>query len=491
MLHPAAGMDTKLRSYALGQLESEGFETDLSSAVAKELEALAGSEATSAAALALSSGVIRDMRELAWSSIDNRETRDVDQIEYTEATAAGTRVYIGIADVDVLVPAGSAVDARARQNTVSVYGVGVLLPMLPEALSEGLTSLLPNADRAAIVAEFVVTPEGSITAPSVYRALVRNTVQLDYDTINDWLAAEGELPAVALALGEQLRLQHEAAVRLRGRREELGALEFERHETRPVVEDGVVTDIAVVRRGAARDLIEDFMIAANAVIAGFLEANDVAWIRRMVGPPERWSRIVTVLEGVGMSLPASPDRIALARALRRVREERAALHEDLSSQVLRLLGAGAYVVEHRAEELDAHFALAVDDYTHFTAPNRRYADLVTQRIVKAVLAGAACPYADAELESIAAQCTLMEDRARNVERRVARRAAAMLLEPRVGDVVDAIVTGQRDSGATVELLHPAVEGQLSDKVERKRGDRIRVRIEKVDVEKSAFDFVAT
>jgi exoribonuclease-2 len=482
-------MIEQLRDYARELLMAEGFATEIPSAASAEIATLGASGG--AGPTDVHGDGVRDLRELAWSSIDNVTTRDVDQLEQSELAEGGTRIRVAIADVDAFVPKGSALDAYAAQNTVTIYAGDAILPMLPRELSEGMTSLLANRDRLAIVAEFVVDSAGATREETVYRALVRNRAQLDYDSLNAWLAGSGPLPSAAGSLEDQLRMQHEAALRLRGLRESRGALEFERHETRPVMRDGEIVDFEVVHGGAARDLIEDFMIAANSVIAGFLEKHNVSWIRRMVGAPERWPKMVEVAAAAGFTLPAVPDRIALAAFLRAQKTNHPDQFFDESTSVLRLLGSGAYVVEHRAEDLEAHFALAVDDYTHFTAPNRRYADIVTQRIVKAVLDHASCPYSDVELESIARQCTEMEDKAHGVERKLARRAATQLMSSRVGEEFDGTVSAADDGRVTVLLAHPAVEGRIvSGDVAAAVGSQVRVRVTAVDIDKGRIDLSA-
>ncbi|HEX6693621.1 MAG TPA: RNB domain-containing ribonuclease [Longimicrobiales bacterium] len=473
-------MHSELRDYALGLLREAGFQVDLTSQAAAQLDALPVGPAA---------GGIMDLTHLPWSSIDNPTTRDVDQLEYAEAVPGGTRVLVAIADVDEWVPRGSPLDLRAGQNTVSVYGGEVLLPMLPERLSEGLSSLLADQPRLAVIAEFVASPDGVLNNGKVYRALVKNAVQLDYETINAWLSGAGPLPAKAAQMEEQLRLQNDAAERLRGQRERLGALEFQRNEVRPVVKDGRVVDMVLTHPGPARDLIEDFMIAANATIAGFLEKHDVSWIRRMVGAPERWSQIAALIREGGGTAPDTPDRTALAAFLNAARARDPENFASVSLSVLRLLGSGEYMVEHRAEDLGAHFALAVEDYTHFTAPNRRYADVVTQRIVKAVLAGEKCPYGDVELEEIAAHCSRMEDAARAVERKVVRYATMLLMQPRVGETFDAVVADASKQDARIMLTTPVIEGRLdADGVTRKDGDSLRVRLTAVDVAAGRMTF---
>jgi exoribonuclease-2 len=473
-----------LTAAARSILRENGFEVELSGAARRQLEALTD---------ALPDDDARDLRALPWSSIDNATTRDLDQIEVAEPLDGGeTRLRIAIADVDARVPKGAPLDMHAARNTVSVYAGDTVLPMLPERLSTELTSLVEGEDRLALVAEMVVDAEGGTRESAVYRALVRNRAQLDYESVGAWLAGTGPLPAKAEAAGleAQLRVQGDAARRLRKQREARGALELETVEARPVLKDGRVVDLELTDKGRARDLIEDFMIAANAAVAGFLEEHDVAWIRRLVPPPERWPRLVELARRSGDTLPPEPDRYALAAFLRRRRAADPAGFPHLSVSVVKLLGAGTYVVEHRGEDLAGHFGLAVQDYTHSTAPNRRFADLVSQRLVKAVLAGERVPYTDAELDYAARHCTEMEDRARRVERLLRKLAAMDLVHDRIGDVFDAIVTGASPKGTWVRLRHPAVEGRV---VAGERGldvgDHVRVRLVKLDPERGYIDFV--
>lgn len=480
-------MSDDLRTYGRDLLTQEGFAVDATPEVTAEVAThvahplVRGAESPPDVS-------IRDLRTLPWSSIDNVETRDVDQLEQSEIVTDGTLVRIAIADVDAYVRKGSALDMRAAQNTVSVYAGDVLLPMLPEELSAGLTSLLKDADRLAVVAEFVVDAQGATRDEAVYRAWVRNTAQLDYESISAWLGGKAPLPPAAHALEEQLRMQYDTAVRLRNQRELRGALDFERVETRPVLVNGSVVDMQITQRGAARDLIEDFMTAANAVIAGYLERNNVSWIRRMVGPPERWPQIVEIASRAGVTLPAEPDRVALGAFLHAQRDKYPDRFAALSNSVLRLLGSGAYVVEHRHEDLAAHFALGVEDYTHFTAPNRRYADVVTQRMVKEMLLGHDSPYDDAALDAIAKQCTTMEDKARAVERRVEKRAAVLLMADHIGKEINAVVTAASKGRTFARMRSPAVEGRIVTGEEGLHpGQHVRVRVTAVDVERDHVD----
>ncbi len=479
-----------LEAATIAALREKGFEVELSAAARAQLAEL---ERTGPAVAG--EGDVRDLRALPWSSIDNRESRDLDQIEVAEAGPGGDiLVRVGVADVDALVPKESPIDVHAGTNTTSVYAGGAVYPMLPEALSTGLTLLNPGEDRLGLVAEFMVCEDGSCHSARLYRAMVHNRAQLDYGSLGAWLLGQGPLPAAAAALAgldQQLRLQDEAAQRLRAQRESRGALELETIEARPILDDGHVIDLEVRPKTRASELIEDFMIAANTAIAEFLEAHDVSWIRRMVRKPRRWARIVELAAGHGGHLPAEPDREALAAFLRAQRRADPLRFPDLSLAVVKLLGRGEYVLERRGEDLEGHFGLAVEDYTHSTAPNRRYADLLTQRLVKAVLAGGPMPYTDLELRTLAERCTAMEDAAQRVERLARKIAAAHLMAEHVGEWFPAIVTGASPKGTWVRLLQPPVEGRV---IRGERGldvgDRVDVQLLEVDEHRGYVDFGA-
>ncbi len=437
---------------------------------------------------------VRDLRSLLWSSIDNDESRDLDQIEVAEALANDlVRVRVGIADVDALVHPSSAIDDYAGKNTCTVYTGARIFPMLPESLSTDHTSLGEAVDRLAVVVEMDIAPSGEITRSDVYRAAVRNQAKLAYDSVGAFLDG-GSPPAKVAAnrtLQEQLRLQDKAARALKKLRHEHGALDLETIEARAVVSHGTVTGIALTKKSPARALIEDFMIAANGAMARFLDGHGVASIRRVVKAPERWARIVTLAAECGDALPAEPSSRALGEFLDRRKVAAPDLFADLSLSVVKLMGPGEYALEHPGEAHDGHFGLAVTDYTHSTAPNRRFADLVTQRLVKAALAQARCPYSDQELAQIAARCTQKENDARKVERTTRKQAAALFLANRIGQEFDSIVTGVADKGTFVRLLDPPAEGRV---VEGERGldvgDHVRVRLVATEPRKGFIDFVA-
>jgi exoribonuclease-2 len=434
---------------------------------------------------------VRDLRGLLWSSIDNDTSRDLDQIEVVERLPSSqTRILVGIAEVDALVAQNTPIDAHASQETTTVYTGVRNFSMLPEELSTGLTSLLEGQERTAVVIEFVVNPDGTIASEDVYRALVINRAQLTYNAVGAWLEQKaGPPPKVAAStdLQQQLRLQDEAAQALKTQRHLHGALDIETTEVHPVVLNQQVSDIVKQQRNRATDLIEDFMIAANGVVARRLLT--VSSLRRVVRTPKRWDRIVELAAQQGEKLPPDPDSKALNDFLQR-RKAAAPLHfADLSLAVIKLMGPGEYVLEKPGEPEMGHFGLAVQDYSHSTAPNRRFADLVTQRLLKALLAGKRPPYSDSELAAIAQNCTSKEDAARKVEREMTKRLAAITMSSRIGQVFDAIVTGVNDHGTFVRVLHPHVEGLL---VGGQRGldvgDSLHARLVRADVNRGYIDF---
>lgn len=465
-----------------------GFSPDLPQAVAAELASLS-SRATDPAAAAA-----RDLRSLLWSSIDDTKSRDLDQVEYVERLPGGElRVLIGIADVDARVPQGSAIDAHAATNTTSVYTGVRTFPMLPEELSTDLTSLLGGADRAAIVTEMMITGDGAVTQSQVYPALVHNYAKLSYETVGAWLDGKGELPeAVSQTpnLEAQIRLQAEAAQHLHDLRREHGALELQTLQATPVVNHtGQLTDLASVERNSARDIIENFMIAANVTMAEFLQAHQVTSLRRVVRTPRYWPRIVEIARGFNEELPPTPDSRALADFMTRRRAADPLHFPDLSLSIVKLLGPGEYTVQTPGATSEGHFGLAVHDYTHSTAPNRRYADLVTQRLVKAALEKDRPPYAAAQLQELAAHCTEREDAARKVERKMRKVEAAVLLGSRIGDQFDAIVTGVTPKGTFVRLLTPVADGLVRRGEEGLRvGDKVHVRLLSTEPERGFIDF---
>ena len=432
---------------------------------------------------------LRDLRKLPWFSIDNDDTRDLDQLTFAEPQGAGIRLLVAIADVDALVPQESDTDRHAGHNTVSVYTPARIFPMLPERLSTGLTSLHEGEDRLAVVVEMRVDEDGSVPEATLFRAAVHNHARLTYDRVAAWLEGHGALPEGAKKLEGQLRLQDEAAERLRQRRHERGALRFETVRTRPVVENGRVRALEEDRKNRAKELIEDFMLAANSATASFLEQRGYPSIRRLVRSPKRWPRIVDIAAQLGEKLPEEPEPAALSRFLERRRAADPDAFPELSLSVLKLLGSGEYTVDLPGQPAPGHFGLAAEDYTHATAPNRRYPDLVTQRLVKAALAGRPASYEPAALEELARWCTRKEDDARRVERQVSKSAAALLLADRIGETFDAIVTGASEKGTWVRTCRHPVEGRLTrGNHNLDVGDRVRVELVSVNVERGFIDF---
>jgi exoribonuclease-2 len=465
-------------------LVANGFEPDYDAQAKTQLDAL-----TAPASAPVG---VRDMRDRPWSSIDNKESKDLDQIEIAEKMDNGCiRVIVGVADVDSLVAKGSPLDEHAYANCTSVYTGVDVFPMLPVKLSTGLTSLNEDEDRLAIAVETVVDPDGNVVSFDVYRAMVRNQAQLAYEPVGTWLT--GGPPPDKIANDktqiDQLKLQHEASQRLKAERLRNGALEFETIEATPITQDGKIVDLKVIAKNEARNLIEDFMIASNVAIAKFLEARGRSGIRRVVREPERWARIVELAKTYGTTLPNAPDSLALAHFLADRHKADPERFPDLSLSIVKLMGPGIYALDLPGKDPGGHFGLATHDYTHATAPNRRYADVVTQRLVKAAIAGAPAPYTNDELTDIAARCTEREDAENKVERTVRKTVAALLLHDKIGTTFDAIVTGASPKGTFVRTLHPPAEGMVIRNAEKfDVGDKVKVKLVGADPYKGFIDF---
>jgi len=434
----------------------------------------------------------KDLRKLLWSSIDNDTSKDLDQLEWAEQMPDGRiRVLVAIADVDVRVAKGTPVDRHAASETTSVYTGVTVYPMLPKELSEGITSLNENQDRVAMVTEFCVDAAGSVTDGKAYRALVRNRAQLAYPSVGTWLEGNAPAPPKIAANAEleaQVKLQDTAAQRMSGGRFQHGALDLETIETRPIMLEDEAVEIKRLVKSRSTSLIEEFMVAANGVIARTFEAGGVPSIRRIVRTPKRWDRIVEVAAGLGTHLPAVPDSKVLNDFLLAQKPDH---FPDLSLSVVKLMGPGEYVLVRPNEVSPGHFGLAVLDYTHSTAPNRRFPDVVTQRILKASLAKVAQPYTIDELSAIAARCTLMEDGARKVEREMQKRIAAVVLHSHIGQTYRAIVTGVNQYGTFVRTLDPHVDGMLTQGSKGLDvGDRIVVKLISTNPERGFIDFAA-
>ena len=436
---------------------------------------------------------VRDLRDLLWASIDNDDSLDLDQLTVAEAMPGDkVKILVAVADVDSLVKNGSAIDEHARHNTTSVYTAARIFPMLPEKLSTDLTSLNFNEDRLSIVVEMVIGADGSLQDSDIYRARVRNHAKLAYNSVAAWLEGNGTVPeaiAAANGLDENLRMQDRTAQSMKNFRHVHGALSLETIEAKPIFDGDEIRDLEVEKKNRAKDIIEDFMIAANGVTARYLSSKKFPSIRRVVRTPKRWERIVEIAQEHGFKLPDNPDSKALEEFLIKEKAADPLRFPDLSLAVIKLLGAGEYVAELPGDTAPGHFGLAVRDYTHSTAPNRRYTDLITQRLLKAAIADGSSPYSDDELDVLAKHCTEEEDAAKKVERQVGKSAAALLLESRIGEQFDAIVTGASSKGTWVRLLNMPVEGRLVHGFEGiDVGDRIRVQLISVDVERGYIDF---
>ena len=433
-----------------------------------------------------------DLRSMPWCSIDNDDSMDLDQLTVAEAKQDGTiRILVAVANVDALVKGGSAIDDHAKTNTTSVYTAAEKFPMLPDKLSTDLTSLNQDQDRLAVVVDMIVAADGTVQGSDIYEAVVRSHAKLTYNSVAAWLEQTGPMPPAvgsAAGLAENLSLQDKAAQLLKGHRHLLGALSLQTIEAKPLFEDDMVSSLQVQEKNRATELIEDFMIAANGVTVRFLSAHKFPSIRRVVHVPKRWDRIVEVAAEHGSKLPAAPDSKALEDFLTSAKAADPVAFPDLSLTIIKLLGSGEYSAELPGSNAEGHFGLAVRDYTHSTAPNRRYPDVITQRLAKAAIANKPVPYSMADLTALATHCTDQEDNANKVERQVEKSAAALLLQSRIGEQFDAIVTGAADKGTWARLLTVPVEGRVVQGFQGLDvGQHTRVQLVSVDVDKGFID----
>jgi exoribonuclease II len=479
---------------AIGAMVERGLEPEFSAGVRRQLAAIAGpsSEPDPASSPHIE---VRDLTDLPWCSIDNDDSMDLDQLTASEVLPqSAVRLWVAIADVDALVEKGSAIDQHAQTNTTSVYTSARIFPMLPERLSTDLTSLNPHEDRLAMVTEMVFNADASLAGATAYRATVRNQAKLAYDAVSAWLDGQGALPHAAQVvpgMDAQLRTQDALAQRLRARRRAEGALDFETFQPRAVFDGEQVMGIAQQVHNRARQLIEEVMIATNGCTARYLASQGGASLRRVVRSPERWLRIVGVAKEYGEVLPNEPDSKALEAFLAKRRRADPLRFPDLSLVIVKLMGRGEYVVETPGSAPIGHFGLAVPDYTHSTAPNRRFPDLITLRMLKAVLANAAPPYSNTELDALAQHCTQQEDAAQKVERRMRKSEAALVLEGRIGHRFDAVVTGTAADGVWGRIFEPPAEGKLVHSAAVLQvGDKVRVKLVTANVERGFIDFVA-
>ena len=476
-----------LRALAREAMRARHLLADFSAAALGQVQAI------EAAATAPPEEPVRDLRSLLWASIDNDDSRDLDQLSAADALPDGrTRLFVAVADVDALVQPGSPVDEHARINTTSVYTVAQIFTLLPERLSTDLTSLVEHQERLAIIVEMTIGPDGLVTGSDLYRARVVNRAKLAYDGVAAWLEGRAEPPqrlSAVAGLAQGLRLQDEAAQRMRRVRHLHGALALATLEARPVFAGELLRDLRPDEKNRAKELIEDLMIAANTATARFLAARGLPALRRVLRTPQRWSRIVSLAATLHESLPAAPDARALNELLMRRRQADPQGFADLCLSIVKLLGRGEYVLELPGDPVPGHFALAVQDYTHATAPNRRFPDLLTQRLIKAALRARPSPYDASQLRSLAGHCTLQEDNAAKVERQVRKSAAALLLAARIGERFEAIVTGASAKGTWVRISAPTTEGRVVRGFEGLDvGERVAVRLVHTDVSRGFIDF---
>jgi len=475
-----------LKSIARRAMQQYGLEADPPAAALAQLKAIAGPPAPRGSEL-------RDLRALLWCSIDNDTSLDLDQLTVAQPqTGDQVKVLVAVADVDATVAAGSPLDTHARYNTTSVYTAAEIFPMLPERLSTDITSLAANQPRLSIVIELTITSSGTVASFDVYRAQVVNRAKLAYNSVAAWLDGQGPMPpAVAAVAGmdEQLRIQDRIAQQLKRVHQAQGALGLTTLEAQAVYEGGALIDLKQDENNRAKDLIAYFMVAANGAVAQYLERQGYASLRRVLRKPERWDRIVALARGLGENLPPQEDASALSAFLVKQQQRSPAQFADLSLAIVKLLGAGEYVLKRPGQPAEGHFGLAVDDYTHATAPNRRYPDVIVQRLLKAAFARGTAPYADDELRELAAHCTEQEGNAAKVERLVRKSAAALLLQTRIGQQFDALVTGASQKGTWVRIAQPLAEGMLVQGAQGVDvGDKVRVRLLHADVERGFIDF---
>ena len=475
-----------LRKIARKAMLEKGLFPDFSQQAVDELNSING-------AVTNIDSSVKDLRNFIWCSIDNDDSLDLDQLSVAIPKPGNLKsILIAIADVDATVKKGGAIDDHAKNNTTSIYTAAEIFPMLPEKLSTDITSLNLETDRFAVVVEMSIGEDGSVQSSDIYQAMVRNHAKLAYNSVAAWLEGNGPMPkeiGAVKGLDENIRLQDKIAKKLKAVRHAHGALDLETVEVHPVFEGDTVKELEIEKRNCAKDIIEDFMVAANGVTARYLASKNLPSIRRIVKTPKRWDRIVELASEHNFKLPQVPDSKALDSFLLSAKAADALRFPDLCLSVIKLLGPGEYVMELSGGNSEGHFGLAVKDYEHSTAPNRRFPDLITQRLLKAAIAGESMPYSEVELSDLAVHCTLEEDAAKKIERIVEKSAAAMVMESRIGEDFDAIVTGASEKGTWVRLMNPPIEGKLINGVEGLDvGNRLRVKLIHTDAERGFIDF---
>ena len=475
-----------LQRVALKALVEKGFETTFPRHVIEELQKIQGPAV-------YKNDYAKEQRHLIWCSIDNEDSRDIDQLSYAEQLPdKKVKVMVAVADVDELVNIQSKIDHHAGLNTATIYTIAQIFPMLPEMLSTDLTSLNFDSDRCAIVAEMIVGEDGNIHEYDVYCAMVHNYAKLDYDTVGAWL--DGKIPVPEAiknvkGLEENIQLQERMAQKMKELRHEHGALEFETLESRPVFDGDILCEMKEKKKNRAQGMIEDFMIATNGVIAQYLEKKGYPSLRRVVRTPKKWDRIGEIAAENGFTLPPEANSRALSQFLKSMKQNKPDEYSDISHSILKLIGGGEYLVDTPDNHTDGHFGLAVKDYSHSTAPNRRYSDLITHRLLKSAMTGSSIPYTTEELEQIARNCTVKEDYIRKIERQIEKSANAILLESKIGETFDGIITGAASKGTWVKTSRPQLEGKLVKGFEGLQvGNKIKVRLITVDVESGFIDF---
>lgn len=434
----------------------------------------------------------KDLQDKFWISIDNDDSLDLDQLTYTETIDGKDVIFVAIADVDSLVKKGSFVDNHGKHNTTSVYTPSINFPMLPNKLSTNLTSLNPNVKRESIVVEMEVLKDGQCLTRGIYPALVVNHAKLAYPSVTAKLEGTGALPSPFNdneKVIEQIQKHHLLSKKLILTREKEGTLNFADMEVKAVMKGGIPVDLIPKKRGAADLIIENFMIAANIAVTKFLTKNHLTTIRRVVKTPKRWDKIVEVARERGASLPLTPNNKALQVFLEESKINDPSRFPDLSLTIIKLIGRGEYMAILPDEKSPGHFDLALSHYAHTTAPNRRFPDLIMQRILKSHFLKTAPPYTNKELIDLAEHCTRKEDDATKVERRVQKSAAAIVLSTQIGKTFSGFVTGAADKGTWARISNPPIEGKI---VKNSKGldvgDKVRVRLISVDIENGFIDF---
>jgi exoribonuclease II len=513
-----------LAQAALDEMHEAGFKPEFGPGVAEQVDEIRTSLRKEFVQAEPGFGV-PDLRNLVWSSIDNDTSRDLDQIEVAERIADGIRVHVAIADVARAVEQDSPIDKHAQAQTQTIYTAVKNFPMLPLELSTGMTSLNENGDRMAVMMSFTVGSNGEMSDEQISRAWVRNRAQLAYSRVGPWIdahagaasgvgvslqeveqlrsdsARQGEDlngPAfvddangreLAESLGDQLVLQARATQLLHRARIQNGALEFHRGEAEPVIADGRVVSVQDVIQNQAMYLIEDLMVAANGVMARALRKGGRSGLQRVVKVPQRWDRIVSLAAEHKWDLPVNPDSVALNNFLAHMRDTDTDHYPDLAVAVIKLMGPGEYMLMTADDDPTGHFGLAVRDYTHSTAPNRRFPDIVTQRVLHAMMEGAPAPYSDAELAAIATHCNEADTALRKIERAMQKRVAAVAMAHRIGEVFRGVVTGASEKGVYVRVIDPPFEGRIIQNAEGLDvGDRVSVKLLHTDPARAFIDF---